>query len=649
MYKPQKLQIAFLVLMAPLLLTAAEPKAPQAKEQELIKLLRSDAPPEQKAITCKQLAVYGSEAAVPALAPLLADERLASWALIALEAIPGPAAEEALLKASGKLHGRLLIGVLDSLGVRRDPKAVSVLAGKLREPDPAIASAAAVALGKVGGSKAARALARALPKAPAEVRGAVAEGCIGCAENFLAQGKAAQARRLYDRVRASDVPTERWLEATRGAILARGSAGIPLLLEQLNSPEREKFRLGLRVARELPGLRVTEALIAEFRRTSEARQPRLLLALADRHDLEIPPLLMETVRTGSPSCRLVAIQALDRRAEPASAPALLGAATDGDPKVAEAAMTALARLPGTGVDAMVVERLASASGPNRQMLITLAARRGDAQALPLILNAVTAEEPGVRKAALQALGTLGGKGAVSDLVKLLEQNKNPDDSPAIETALVTLAGRLGADGAQPLLPLVQSGEPALRVVGLHALAAGGGAESLAAIVGATRDQDETVQDEAVRTLCSWPNTWPDDEAVSTPLLDLAKSGAKPSYRVLASRALLQLLKNDRKLSPEAKVARAQELLPLLQRPEEKRSALGLVRELPGRPALQLLEQLAEDPAVAEDACSYIVSVAAKGDSGLSRQERQAALQKALQKCSREQTRRTAESALAKLQ
>ncbi len=89
---------------------------------------------------------------------MLADPQLASWARIALEAIPGPAADAALRRALGKLQGNLLVGVINSIGVRRDPKAVSGLVKKLKDADPDVASAAAVALGRIGGTKAAKAL-----------------------------------------------------------------------------------------------------------------------------------------------------------------------------------------------------------------------------------------------------------------------------------------------------------------------------------------------------------------------------------------------------------------------------------------------------------------------------------------------------------
>src|SRR3989449_5948249 len=152
------------------------------KERELIRVLQSDAPPQAKAIPCKQLAIYGTKEAVPALAALLPDPNLASWARIALEAIPDAAADGALRDAVGKLQGKLLVGVINSIGVRRDAKAVNSLAARMKDADMEVASAAAVALGHIGGDKAAQALQSLLATAPAGNRSAMAQGCILCAE-----------------------------------------------------------------------------------------------------------------------------------------------------------------------------------------------------------------------------------------------------------------------------------------------------------------------------------------------------------------------------------------------------------------------------------------------------------------------------------
>jgi len=260
-----------LIVLATARTTVGKTPIPKT-EPELLAILRSDAPEAQKALACKNLSVYGSNECVPDLAKLLSNERLASWARIPLEAIPGPAADEALRKASESLQGRLLVGVLNSIGVRRDAAAVTLLAGRLEDKDADVASAAAVALGRIGNSAAAEPLRQALAKAPMPGRSAVAEGCVLCGERFLAEGKAADAVKIYDEVRKAEVPRQRMLEATRGAILARGKDGIPLLIEQLRSNDKGLFQIGLTTAREMKGAQARPAAWAAPRHPAPAQR-----------------------------------------------------------------------------------------------------------------------------------------------------------------------------------------------------------------------------------------------------------------------------------------------------------------------------------------------------------------------------------------
>ncbi|MHC4984458.1 MAG: HEAT repeat domain-containing protein, partial [Planctomycetota bacterium] len=308
-----------------------------AKESDLIAVLQSNAPTGDRAIACKQLAIYGGEQAVPALAPLLADAELASWARIALEAIPGPAADAALRDALGKLEGRLLVGAINSIAVRRDALAVGALVQKLGDSDADVASAAAVALGHIGGDLAATALTQSLADAKADVRSSAAEGCILCAEQFLARDRTGKAVELYDTIRKADLPEQRHLEAIRGSILARGSAGIPLLIEQLRSQDKEKLGVGLRTARELAGRDVTEALAAEVNRIDPERRPLLLLALADRKDSAVLPAVLKAAQGSSKELRITAINILIRLGDVSCVPILLDAAVAGDAELEKAA------------------------------------------------------------------------------------------------------------------------------------------------------------------------------------------------------------------------------------------------------------------------------------------------------------------------
>ncbi len=118
---------------------------------ELVAILNdSDATEFAKAKACQRLAVVGDAAAVPALAGLLSDARLAHYARTALEPMSSGAADQALREALGKLDGSLLVGVINSIGVRRDPLALAGLA-ELRhsEEDQTVREAATAAINRI--------------------------------------------------------------------------------------------------------------------------------------------------------------------------------------------------------------------------------------------------------------------------------------------------------------------------------------------------------------------------------------------------------------------------------------------------------------------------------------------------------------------
>ena len=312
------------------------------EEQPLIDVLLSEATPAEKAITCKKLALCGTARAVPSLAALLPDPELTSWARIALEAIPGSSTDKALREAMHKLEGRPLIGVINSIGVRRDPLAVEELIGRMKDSDKGVATAAAVVLGHIGNEKATTALRRTLTDSlSAPVRSAVAEGCILCAEKLLADGHADASAALYDQVRKADVPKQRIVEATRGAILARAADGIPLLLEQLQSSDKTMVSVGLMAARELSGPGVSNQLMAMLGEVSPEKQSLLILAMADRGDAEAMPALLKVAASGPVALRISALEVLQGLGDASCVPVLLDVATAEEKQVAKAAVAAL--------------------------------------------------------------------------------------------------------------------------------------------------------------------------------------------------------------------------------------------------------------------------------------------------------------------
>ncbi len=77
----------------------------------------------QKAKACQRIGELGAKEAVPALSALLGNEHLSTYARYGLEPIADPSVDDALRAGLSKLNGNLLIGVINSIGKRRDAKA----------------------------------------------------------------------------------------------------------------------------------------------------------------------------------------------------------------------------------------------------------------------------------------------------------------------------------------------------------------------------------------------------------------------------------------------------------------------------------------------------------------------------------------------
>jgi HEAT repeat protein len=119
-------------------------------EAKLVAILRDpSASVYAKAKACQRLAVVGGEAAVEPVAVLLADERLSHYARFALEAIPNAAAGEALRAALSSASGSRLVGVINSIGVRKERRALAALAPLRNHPDAEVAQAAEAAMARL--------------------------------------------------------------------------------------------------------------------------------------------------------------------------------------------------------------------------------------------------------------------------------------------------------------------------------------------------------------------------------------------------------------------------------------------------------------------------------------------------------------------
>ena len=602
--------IAFLTAAVAMSAFAAQAAdAPQAlsdKEPELIALLRSDAPKADKALACKRLAVFGSSEAVGELAKLLGDEELSSWARIALEAIPGVAADETLRKAQQGLEGQLLVGVINSIGVRRDAKAAEALAQRLKDKDLEVAAAAAAALGRIASDAATKSLRQSLAAAPVKVRSSIAEGLVLCAERLQAAGRDAEAIEIYDEVRKADVPKQRKIEATRAAILARKQDGVALLLEQFRSPDKAMFQLALGTAREFPGNQIDQALAAELARAPADRGALLIAAMADRKQTVVLSAILNAAGAGPKPLRLASIAALGRVGDPSSLSSLLNIAADADAELAQAAKAAIAELPSGKVDGEIVARLSKAEGQTYRVLIELIGLRRIAAAEQLV-KGLDHSDAAVRGAALTSLGSTVSAKQLGVLVSQAVAPKHAEDLAAARQALKAAAIRMPdreACAAELAAAMTDAPTPT-KVALLEILGVVGGGKALAALGAAAKTDDAELQDASSRLLGEWMTI-----DAAPVLLDLAKTGGSNKYQGRELRGYIRIARQF--IMPEAQRAEmCRNALDACRQPGEQKLVLEVLKRYPSSETLKLAVAVMQTPELKTEAAETALAIAKK--------------------------------------
>ena len=595
----------YLVLVAVLLANTAANS--YAQEAELLAVLRSDATVQEKSAACRQLARIATKEAVPTLAALLGDEKLSHMARYAMETIRDPSADKALRDALNTVQGMPRLGVIGSLGARRDAQAVDALAALLKESETA--EAAARALGNIGTPAAAKRLEDALPNASGRNQLAVCEGLFRCAEVLAAEGDSAASQAIYDRVRGlADAPQQVRAAALRGAILVRGKNGVPLLVAAIKGSDYGLATAAVRAAMESPAPEIADALLAELPKVPAERQGLLILTLADRGDSRVLPAVLQAAHSGDGQLRILAFRALKRVGDASCVPALLDAAAEGGDEVSQAAMESLESLQDKSVDDQLAARLPEAQGKMRLVLIELAGRRRTAAAATALWKAADDADPAVRAAALTSLGAVINTADLSKLVARLAATTDGQEAAALDKALrdVCLHSVDREAAAAQLVAVLPTVNGSVKARILDTLNVVGGTTSLKAVAAAAQSSDEEFRDAAFRVLGQWKS------ADAAPvLLELHKAVDDDRLKIRAIRAYIRIARQF-DMPAERRAAMCRTALEIADREADKRLVLEVLLRYPSEEMQAIAQKAAEVPALKEQALMVVMGMASKG-------------------------------------
>jgi HEAT repeat protein len=578
----------------------------------LIAVLQSDAGLFEKARACQQLGEIGDKEAVPALAALLGDAHLSAYARSGLEGIPDPSAAEVLLAAAGALKGNLRAGVINSLGVLRVSKATALLMSLAANPESGVAKEALLALGRIATEEASQFLRRTLADGTEALRPDTAAACLLAAEKQLADGRMDAAAVLYDAVRTAKVPAPCRAAATRGAILARKSAGPAFLIEQLRSDERVIRDVALMTIREMPGDSLAAALNAELEKAKPELQTQLLIALADCHNPQSSTAVKSKVASDDPVVRKTALVVLGQIGGPADAGVFLQAVMNNrNDAETGIALSNLGRMEGADVDHQIMQALSSGSeAATRIRLIRLVGARGMTNATAELFKQAADPDAKVRVAAIEALKAVAGPGELPALIAYTRSCADETVRETAEAAIVSLCLKSAnpqAEAEMVLIELERATKPAERKIWLSILASLGCAKALPILKADLGNANDEVAANAIAQLGRWPDPTPIEA-----LLVVVESGPDPAQHKHALDAAIHLATvaaDEHQRPNDVIVEWLRRADKAAQTVEARRLILSALGRLSSMESFRLLARHLEDAGLENEAAIAIIQIA----------------------------------------
>jgi HEAT repeat protein len=574
-------------------------------EQRLIAALGAAKTRGGKAFLCRQLTFVGSQGSVPALAALLADEEASHMARYALQRIPGEAAAQALRKALQTVDETLKIGMVYSLGQRRDKQAVALIARQLASRNDSLVVASLVALSRIDSDEAVAAVARARGTVGAKLKPAATAAYLDCARRLADAGRKADAAAIYQKLFAAGEPTMCRIAALNGlAATATGGRAMRLAIAALRDRDPKVRQVAVPALRDVPGTAATKAIADEVPRQQPAVQAQLILLLGDRGDKAGLPAVTRAAGSTEETVRIAALEALGKLGDASSVGLLAGKAAAGSRSEQRAARAALERLDDARTNAALVQAMGSADPKVRAELVRALAARRAADQVPAVLAAASDKDASVRLEALRALRTLAGAEHVPALVKMLASVSDASVRAEAEQTVVAAARKIAPPGnpaAAAIAALRTAEAPAVKASLIRVLGQIGHAGALASIYPALKDPGAEVKGAAVRALSAWPDAAPADV-----LLVVAQDqSAAAADRVIALRGYINMIAKLPDVTDDAILAAYARAMELATRTEEKRLVLSRLANLRHKGALKLAQQCLKDVNLAGSAGAAI--------------------------------------------
>lgn len=567
-----------------------------------------DAPattPAARQYICLQLRQIGTPAEVPVLAKLFGQEATSEMARGALESIPGDDSLNALRAGLTSLTGKLLVGVINSLGTRQDAGSVAKLLSLAAAEDKDVATAALGALGRIATDEAAAFLVARAEKAGSPMPQELAVPVLHCAAALIARGKTSEAQAIFERLSQTGQAAGVRRAALTGLLQLKNDDRPATILAWFADTDPDRRLVAAGCLKKLSDAQLDEAA-SRLGQLPEASQRALIEVMAARRGKDALPLVLMFAQSDKPDLRLAGVRCLGMVGDASTIPLLIETLAAGG-ELTKAAQQTLGVLPRKEVGAALIEALTSRPAIRTTVIEVLVALKCFEAIDPLIALA-TQDDPAVYGPALDGLRGIADPDQhdIPRLVNLLLKTTPGKHRDEVEKTLLIVSEKTpaGTDRAEAVLAALAKVDPSQAPNYLPLLGRLGGPKARKQIETALTSTDADVKSAAVQALCNWPNA-----EVADRLLDLATRTDNESHQRRALRAYVRVvtLKSDR---PETQtLAMLQNAMKLAKASDDQRLIVERAGTVRTMESVEWVAPFLDDPALAQAACVALVELA----------------------------------------
>jgi len=578
----------------------------KAMEKQLDDFLKSDASYAAKDFVCRELGVAGTEASVSALVSMLTDEKVSDIARYALERIQGPVVDDALRNALSKAKGNAKVGIINTLGVRGDKKAVDALAKLTGDSNETVAVAAVAALGRIDDKGATDAIAKVKEKATGAVKAVALDAYLCCADRLAAKGQKDAAGAIYKQLYAAGEPMSVRVAAARGMIITAGNKTGEVIVEMLKSSDKPIQTVAIATLKEVAKTDVIKSAAEQMTNLAAEQQAQLISALADCGDKVSLPAVLAATKNSHGYVRVAALRAMAVLGDVSSVDMLVAAASSSGGEEQKAAQESLYRLKGADVDETILKKLPDAEPKAKVEFVRSCEQRNIKASVPMLMKTAKDADAKVRIESIKAMRALAGPQDIPALIEL-QLAATGNDRGELEKTIVVVAHKIVEDkgqGQAVLAALPAAKDVDARCSLLSVLGKIGDEAGLVVLRDALGDKEDKVKDAAVRALSDWPTAAP-----AADLLKVAQTSENQVHKTLALRGYVRLagLKSNRPAEETMKMYK--DAMALAADVSEKKMVLSGLGSTDSFEAMEMASSYLSDKELKDEAEAAVVKIA----------------------------------------